>query len=280
MVTGASSGIGAAFAERLAREGFDLIVVARRRGRLESLARRLRKQSGIEVEVLVADLTQPSELLAVERTLRRNRRLELLANCAGFAGYMPFVELPPDRAESLIRLHVLALTRLTRAALPGMIARGSGTIINVSSALAFSASEPESYLPHRAVYAGAKSYIATFTEVLARELKGSGVAVQALCPGMVRTEFHKVAGYDVAGVPILMTPEDVVQASLAALRSGEVICIPSLNRPSAVAEYQAKRSRLFETAGSSALASRYRTPGSHSVRGREPRAKKRARRRD
>jgi uncharacterized protein len=257
MVTGASSGIGAAFSERLAQDGLGLIIVARRRGRLDALARQLRKQYGIEVEVLVADLTQPSELLAVERKLKRNRTLELLANCAGFAGYMPFVELPPDRADTLIRLHIIALTRLTRAALPGMIARGRGAVINVSSALAFSASEAGSYLPNRAVYAGAKSYIATFTELLSIELEGSGVTVQALCPGMVRTEFHKVAGYDISGVPIVMEPEDVVQASLAALRLSEVICIPSLNRPSVVAEFRRKRSRLFESAGSGALAPRY-----------------------
>jgi short-subunit dehydrogenase len=131
-------------------------------------------------------------------------------------------------------------------------------VINVSSALAFSASEAGSYLPNRAVYAGAKSYIVTFTELLANELQGSGVMVQALCPGMVRTEFHKVAGYDISGVPIVMEPDDVVQASLAALRLGDVICIPSLNRLSVVAEFRGKRSRLFESGGSGTLAPRYR----------------------
>jgi hypothetical protein len=258
LVTGASSGIGAAFARRLAGDGFHLIIVARRRSRLDALARRLRKEFGVDVDVLVADLTQPRELDLVERTLRRRSTVELLANCAGFAGYMPFVEQPPDRAEALIRLHIIALTRLTRAALPKMIARGRGAVINVSSALAFSASEAGSYLPNRAVYAGAKSYIATFTELLSHELQGSGVTVQALCPGMVRTEFHKVAGYDISGVPIVMEPDDVVQASLAALRLGDVICIPSLNRPSVASEFRRKRSRLFESGGSATLAPRYR----------------------
>ncbi|HYM15016.1 MAG TPA: SDR family oxidoreductase [Dehalococcoidia bacterium] len=257
LVTGASSGIGAAFAERLAADGFNLIVVARRRARLEALARRLRKAHGVEVDVLVADLTRPPALAPVERTLRR-RGVELLVNCAGFGGYMPFVRLPADRAEALVRLHVVASTRLTRAALPAMIARGSGAVINVASALAFSASDPAAYLPDRAVYAAAKSYMVTFTELLSHELHGSGVKMQALCPGIVRTEFHKVAGFDVSRVPIAMSAEDVVQASLAGLRAGDVICIPALDRPSTVAAFQEKRARLFHAAGSGTLAKRYR----------------------
>ncbi len=136
LVTGASSGIAAAFAERLADDGHDLIVVARRRERLEQLAQRLRREQGIAVEVLVADLTQPSELHAVEKRAAGDPALELPINNAGFGAYMPFVQLAPDRAEELIRLQIVALTRLTRAALPGMIARGRGAIINVSSLLA------------------------------------------------------------------------------------------------------------------------------------------------
>jgi short-subunit dehydrogenase len=156
LVTGASSGIGAAFAERLARDSYDLVVVARRLQRLEELARRLRKGQETEVEVLVADLTKPAELRAVEERIRGtgNLEFELLVNNAGFSGYMPFIDLDPDRAEELVQLQVVAPTRLIRAALPGMIARGHGAVINVSSLLAFSASVPAAApLPKRVTYA-------------------------------------------------------------------------------------------------------------------------------
>jgi len=129
-VTGASSGIGAAFAERLARDQYDLVVVARRRERLEALAQRLQENQGVNVQVVAADLTHSAELQALEKRLAEDTALELLVNDAGFGGYMPFVTLDPDRAEELIRLQVVAVTRLTRAALPGMIARRHGAIIN------------------------------------------------------------------------------------------------------------------------------------------------------
>ena len=257
LVTGASSGIGAAFADRLARDGFDLIVVARRRDRLEALAQRLGREAGVEVDVLVADLTNPHELLDVERAVGGCSALEFLINCAGVAGYMPFVTLPPDQAEALIRLHVIAPTRLARAALPGMVARGRGAVINVSSALAFSASVPAPPLPHRAVYAASKSYVNTFAELLADELKGTGVRVQALCPGIVRTELHEVAGYDVSHVPFMLEPEDVVAASLAALRLGDVVCIPALDDRAPLADLDRCRGRVLDGARGSTIADRY-----------------------
>lgn len=257
LVTGASAGIGAAFADRLARDGCDLIVVARRRDRLEALAQRLREEAGVEVDVLVADLTEPAGLHDAERALRECATLAFLINCAGVAGYMPFVALPPDQAESLIRLHVLAPTRLTRAALPGMVARGRGAIVNVSSGLAFSAAVPAPPLPHRAVYAASKSYINTFTEILANELNGTGVQVQALCPGIVRTELHEVAGYDVSRVPFMLEPEDVVRASLAAVRLGEVVCVPALDDTTRLDDLEASRARVFEGMRGSTIADRY-----------------------
>ena len=165
-VTGASSGIGAAFAERLARDRYNLVIIARRRERLEALAQRLQQSQHVSVEVLAADLTQPDQLRAVEKRVAEDAALELLVNNAGFGGYMPFVTLDPNRAEELIRLQVLAVTRLTRAALPGMVARGHGTIVNVSSRLAFSAPLPSPPLPKRAVYAATKAFINTFTQIL------------------------------------------------------------------------------------------------------------------
>jgi uncharacterized protein len=182
LVTGASSGIGAAFAERLAGEGYDLIVVARRRERLDALARRLHEEQGIDVDVLAADLADPTELRAVEERIGATTTLDLLVNNAGFSGYMPFAELDPDRAERLIRLQVVAPSRLARAALPGMMARGRGAIINVSSLLAFSASVPAAAsLPKRATYAATKAYLNAFTALLHNELQGTGVRMQVLC---------------------------------------------------------------------------------------------------
>jgi len=148
LVTGASSGIGTAFAEHLARDGYDLIVVARRRERLENLARRLREGHGIEVEVLVADLAKPADLHSVEKRIQKTDKLEILVNNAGFDSgerlFTSFVDQDPDLAEEVIHLQVLAPVRLTRAALPGMVARGHGTIIGVATALVFSASMPAS----------------------------------------------------------------------------------------------------------------------------------------
>jgi short-subunit dehydrogenase len=259
VVTGASSGIGAAFAERFARDGYDLIVIARRRERLEALAARLR-QHGAGIVVLVADLTNTSHLREVEAAVASCETLEMLVNCAGVAGYMPFVQLPPDQARSLIHLHVVAPTCLTRAALPGMIDRRRGAVINVSSALAYSASLPAPPLPYRAVYVAAKSYLNTFTEVVSNELKGTGVQIQALCPGVVRTELHDVADYDVSHIPFMMEPDDVVSASLAALRLGEVICIPALEDTATLAEAQAAQTRIMQGARAPSVASRY-APG-------------------
>lgn len=262
LVTGASAGIGAAFAERLARDQYDLVVVARRRPRLEELAQRLQQDYGVTVQVLAADLTRPEELRAVEAQVAGDAALELLVNNAGAAGYMPFIALDPDRAEELIRLHVVAGTRLTRAALPGMIARGQGAIVSVSSGLAFSASVPASApLPKRAVYAACKSYITTFTELLSGELEGTGVNVQVLCPGYVAgTELHdNIPGFDAARRRLAaLEPAEVVAASLAGLRLGEVICIPGLEDPDLIAQFRAGERRVLEGATSGRLAQRYR----------------------
>lgn len=261
LITGASAGIGEAFAERLAGDAHDLVLVARRRDRLAALAERLRGASGVDVEVLAADLTNPKELRVVEDRLASDEAMEVLVNSAGFGGYMPFLELAPDRAEELIRLHVVALTRLTRAALPGMVARGRGAVINVSSLLAFSAGMPAPPLPFRATYAACKAYINAFSETLQGEVAAAGVTIQALCPGVVRTEFHTLARRDLSQMPAaaIMEPDAVVRASLAALHLGEVICIPALDDPTLLEEYQAHRDRLFGTSRSGAMSPRYGT---------------------
>jgi len=259
LVTGASSGIGAAFAERLAQDGYDLIILARRRERLESLAEQLQVNHHANVEVIVADLSKSGDLRTVEKRLAEDTALELLVNNAGFGAYMPFVQLDPDKAEELINVQVLAVARLTRATLPGMIARGRGSIINVSSRLAFSGSMGSSQLPKRATYVGTKAFINAFTQLLQSELEGTGVRMQALCPGVVRSEFHERVGMDPNRFPpqIIMRAEDLVQASLAGLKSGEVICIPALEDTDLLKQLQEDERRLFETSATGKVATRY-----------------------
>ena len=260
LVTGASSGIGTAFAERLAKDGYDLIIVARRRDRLEELAKRLQDSDKVNVEVLVADLGKSDSLHAVEKRIAEDSELELLINNAGFGGYMPFVELDPDKAEELINVKVLAVTRLTRAALPGMLQRGHGSIINVSSRLAYSAPMGSTQLPKRATYTGANAYINAFTELLQSELDGTGVQVQALCPGVVATEFHTHVGADTSCFPaaIVMQPDELVDASLAGLKLGEVICVPALEDTSVLAQLQEDQRKMFKSSRTASVATRYK----------------------
>jgi short-subunit dehydrogenase len=261
MVTGASSGIGAAFADRLAKDGYDLMIVARRRDKLDALAEQLKTRHNASVEAITADLSRAGDMRRVEKRISDDSGLELLVNNAGFGGYMAFVELDPDKAEELVNLKVLAVTRLTRAALPGMIARKRGSIINVSSRLAFSASLGSAQLPKRATYAGANAYINTFSQLVQSELEGTGVQVQALCPGVVATEFHTRVGADLSRFPaaIVMQPEDLVDASLTGLRLGEVICVPALEDASVLEQIQESQKRFFESSRTGNVAARYKS---------------------
>jgi short-subunit dehydrogenase len=259
LITGASSGIGAAFAERLAHDQHNVILVARRRDRLETLAKRLRDAYGVAAEVIVADLTVSDQLQSVEKRIAEEPQLDMLVNNAGFGGYRAFTSLDAETAENLIRLQVTAVTRLTRAALPGMVSHGRGQIVNVSSRLAFSSSLAAPTIPKRAVYAATKAYVTVFTEILSTELAGTGVKVQALCPGVVSTEFHESMGLDPSRFPqsMVMKPEDVVQASLAGLRLGEVVCIPPLDDPGLLETVRHSERVLLEQSGTGTLASRY-----------------------
>jgi short-subunit dehydrogenase len=223
LVTGASAGIGTCFAERLASQGHALILVARRRERLEALAKRLGEEHGVPVHALPADLTDPAELRGVEARIAAEPRLELLVNNAGFGTVSLFQDMEPDRIEQEILLNVLAVARLARAAVGPFVARGRGAIINVSSGAGF---QPG---PWFANYSATKAFVTSLSEALAGELEGTGVRVQALCPGPVRTEFGEVAGADESQIPDLLvqTPDDVVDASLAALEKDQVVCTTS-----------------------------------------------------
>jgi uncharacterized protein len=257
-VTGASSGLGQAFADRLAADGWDLYITARRGGHLQTLARQLTGQHGVHVQVHAADLTDPGDLVGLERAINATGP-DLLVNNAGFAGYREFALVDPQVISGLIGVHVTAVTRLARAALPAMVARGSGAIINIASLLAYSGPVPPHPLPHRATYAAAKAFQVTFTQALAAELAGTGVQVQACCPGLIDTEFHALAGRDLAAAPFpVMRPDEVVTAALAGLRLGEVICIPGLGHPAMIDAVSQAQQELLVTAVSSPLASRYR----------------------
>lgn len=255
MVTGASSGIGEAYAERLAADGCDLLVVARRRERLEELAERLSGAHGVEVRPVEADLSDAKDLERVCGELRESP-VEMLINNAALAHYMPFAELPPERAAELVDLNVKAPVLLSRAALTGMIDRGSGAIINVASLLAFSGMIDAPIFPKRAVYAASKSFIVTFSELVAHELAGTGVRVQVVCPGVVRSEFHTRQGMDMSEVP-RMEPQDVVRASLTDLANGVLVSVPGLADTEALARLDGANQALAGVARTKDLPARY-----------------------
>ena len=259
LVTGASSGIGASYATRLGQDGYDLVLVARRRDRLDDLAERL-GSNGSTVEVLACDLTDPTGLAKIEARASQGD-IEFLVNNAGFAGYRPFAELDPKIAEDLIRLHVLAVTRLTRAALPTLVQGGSGAIVNVASLLSLSGSLPANPLPYRATYAGAKAFIVTFTQALSGELPASGVRLQALLPGVVATEFHDTLNVDRSRMASMaMGPDEVVTASLAALEHGELICVPGLEDPALIEQLTGAQRAVMQAGNRPQLAARYKAP--------------------
>jgi len=263
IVTGASSGIGAALAERLARDGRDLVVVARRKERLEALARRLESETGVGVEVMVVDLTVPEQLQLVEDRIAAEPRLDLLVNNAGFGAYGPFAELSTSFTDDLIRVHCRAPVRLAHAALPGMITRGKGAIVNVASLLALSG-PLHSRMSGKATYAATKAFLLTFTQALSVELEGTGVHAMAVLPGMVETEFFNVKRGIAPSPGTMMSPADVAQAVVVGLQLKEVICVPGLEITTLFeALRDIQKSTLFGgTSGK--LAQRYRPAGDAS----------------
>jgi len=222
MVTGASAGIGRAFAEQLAARGCHLVVVARDGARLDELATRLRASAGVEVDVVPADLTASEELRRVVNRLAAAPAIDLLVNNAGFSTLGKFATLDVEREANEIALNVVAPVRLTRAVLPGMLERRRGAVINVSSLAAFLPG------PNLATYSSTKAYLNSFTEALHDELRGTGVRVQVLCPGLTRTEFHQRAGIDASGRPgfAWMSADEVVRISLEKLQMGSLVVVP------------------------------------------------------
>lgn len=225
LITGASSGIGSVFARMLAEQGYNLVLIARRKDRLDRLAKTLRETHGVDAEVLVADLAKTEDVDRVVERIGGIDDLDMLINDAGFGTVGKFSQVDESRQVDMLNVHARSTLRLTHAALQGMIPRKSGNIINVSSLAGFAA------FPGNANYCATKAYLVTFSKALAYELEGSGVRVQALCPGFTHTEFHdtaEFADFDKGKIPasLWMSAEDVVDASLKALRRNRVICIP------------------------------------------------------
>ena len=256
VVTGASSGIGEAYAERLAADRWDLVVVARTGERLSELATRLNQAHAVTVRAVQADLSRPGEVARVGAEIGA-LPVDMLVNNAGLAHYMPFADLAAAQAAELVDLNVLAPVLLTQAVLPGMLERSRGTVINIASLLAFSGAAQAPYLPKRAVYAATKSFLVTFSQALAAEVGDRGIQVQVVCPGVVRSEFHARQGMDMNAVP-RMEPGQVVEASLADLADGVLMSVPGLGDTGALARLDAASSELMGVTRITELPARYR----------------------
>ncbi|MCC7451578.1 MAG: SDR family oxidoreductase [Anaerolineae bacterium] len=226
LITGASSGIGAAFARLLAAQGYNLILAARRETRLRSLAHEVQQRYAVTAEVLVVDLARSEDIERVEKRIAAVSDLTLLVNGAGFGLLGLLAESDLNKQLDMITVHVVASVRLAHAALPGMIARKHGAIINISSVGAFM------HGPQNVTYCATKAYVNTFSQALQDELYETGLHVQALCPGLTLTEFHDSPEYTHSAIKsriprsLWMTADEVATASLSALWQGRVICIP------------------------------------------------------
>jgi uncharacterized protein len=254
LVTGASAGIGAVYAERLARRGYDLILVARNEKKLEGLARHIAGATGRVVNTIAADLTNASDLGKIEALLSAGSGISMLVNNAGLGAVSSILESRIDAMEEMIELNVTALTRLTYAAAPSFVAHGGGAIINVSSAMAI---WPELL---NGVYGATKAYVLAFTLSLYKELADKNVAVQVVLPGAVETNFWDVAGGDLSKYPDerVMQAEDLVDAALAGFDQGELVTIPSLPDRSDWDSYEAARQKIIPNLSRKTPASRYR----------------------
>jgi uncharacterized protein len=252
LVTGATSGIGKAFAQRLAARGDDLVIVGRREDRLREF---VAAHPEVNVRAVAADLSTDAGVDAVAEVAAAEE-ITLLVNNAGVAHYMPLADLPADKARELAYVKVVAPTLLTRAVVPSMQARGDGTIITVAGMIAFSGPAPASVMPRRAVYAGALAFAVAMSQTLSAELEGTGVRVQVLCPGVVATEFHERQGMDLSAIP-RMSADDVVTASLRGLELGEVVVAPGVE-DAGLLEAVFAADRAAFSGQSPELASRYR----------------------
>jgi uncharacterized protein len=255
LITGASAGIGAIYADRLARRGFDLILVARNEARLRAVLARLRDETGRSVGVLPADLSDKAQLSKIEAVLRDDPSITMLVNNAGIASIAPLLNADIEKMEAIIALNVTALTRLAYAAAPAFVARGAGSIINIASIVGIA---PEML---NGVYGATKAYVIAFSHSLQHELADKGVRIQAVLPGATATELWEIAGRPYQNLPpeIVMPPEDVVDAALAGLDLGELVTIPPLHDNDEWIHFESSRRALSQRFGNAVPAPRYKT---------------------
>ena len=253
VVTGASSGIGAVYADRLAQRGYDLVLVARRLDRLEALAGKLKQAYGVNAEALQADLEKDADLVKVETLLSTNPAVRILVNNAGLARLQPLGQTPVQDSLTQIALNVTAPTRLTHAVLPAFLQRDEGAIINIASVLSIHA------MPVSSVYSGTKGYVLNFSRGLQSELANTNVKVQIVLPATTATEI-----WDNSGIPLsalnpdtLMTTDNLVDAALAGFDKGEAITWPSVADETLWDKYDAARATLFAATQRGAPAPRY-----------------------
>jgi short-subunit dehydrogenase len=253
LITGASTGIGATYADRFARRGYDLTLVARDRARLESVAARIRSGAGVHVDTLPADLTKENELARVESRLREDDGISLLINNAGAAQHGGFSTPDISEWDLLIRLNILAMTRLTGAVIPQFLARGGGAIINLSSVVALA---PEIPL---GVYNATKAYALSFSQSLQAELGSRGIYVQAVLPGATRTEIWERSGRDVNPQQAAMDVDELVDAALVGFDRRELVTIPPLQDVGLWETFDAARQAIRPNLGQPHAAERYRS---------------------
>jgi short-subunit dehydrogenase len=255
LITGASTGIGALYADRLARRGYRLILVARNLARLDALAAGLRADTGAAVRTLAADLSETAQLRRVEETLRDDADITMLINNAGLGLFAPTLQSSIDTQQKMIELNVTALMRLSHAAAQAFVRRNSGALINIASVVALA---PETL---NGVYGGTKAFVLAFSQALCQELKGTNVRVQVVLPGATATAFWDAAGKPLRELPrdIVMSADEMVDAALAGFDLGEFATIPSLPDITDWENLEATRRALRPKLSMATAASRYRT---------------------
>lgn len=254
VITGASTGMGAIYAGRLARMGYDLIIVARNHNRLNQIASHITADTSRSVEVVAADLNDSAQLAALEEKIRQDASITLLVNNAGIGTHTPLLESDVDRMEAMIGLNITALTRLTYAVVPGFVARGQGGIINIASIVSIA---PELL---NGVYGGSKAYVLAFSQSLHHELADKGIQVQAVLPGATATPFWDNGGLPLTQLDpsIVMSAQDMVDAALVGFNRGELITIPSLPSEQPWDAFESARQAMINQLSSNQPAARYR----------------------
>jgi short-subunit dehydrogenase len=251
LITGASSGIGATYAERFARRGHDLVLVARDKARLDTLAARLRQETGVSVDVLPADLTKTGDLLAVEARLRDDPRIGTLINNAGIAQSGSFIEQMPDAIEQLIALNTTALARLASAVAPRFAQAGEGAIVNISSVVGLA---PEFQM---SVYGATKAFVLFLSQGMSLELSPKGVYVQVVLPAGTYTELWERASIDISAYPEMMKVDELVDAALVGFDRRELVTIPPLHNAARWETLNAARQALLSDIKQERAAERY-----------------------